>query len=65
MTGYRETAVPDQPADPRPFPASLCHSCAAPPRYVTTERSVFILCPLLPDKYPRQSVQACELYRKK
>jgi hypothetical protein len=50
---------------PLPFPESLCHSCAAPPKYVKTERSVFILCPLLPSKYPRQPVKACELYRPK
>jgi hypothetical protein len=46
-----------------PFPASLCHSCAAPPRYVKTQRSTFILCPLLPEKYPRQPVVQCSLYR--
>ena len=51
----------DDPA--LPFPESLCHSCAAPPRYVRSARSVFILCPLLPDKYPRQPVRACPLYR--
>jgi hypothetical protein len=48
---------------PRPFPESLCHRCAAPPRYVETATSVFILCPLLPQKYPRQPVLACPLYR--
>ena len=46
-----------------PFPESLCHRCAAPPKYVRTERSVFIRCPLLPDKYPRQPVLACPLFR--
>jgi hypothetical protein len=52
----------DAPADP-PFPESLCHSCAAPPRYVRSSTSVFILCPLLPEKYPRQPVLRCALYR--
>ena len=47
----------------RPFADSLCHRCAAPARYVTTASSVFIRCPLLPDKYPRQPVTACALYR--
>jgi hypothetical protein len=46
-----------------PYPTSLCHTCAAPPRYVRTAASVFILCPLLPEKYPRQPVLACPLYR--
>jgi uncharacterized protein (TIGR00290 family) len=48
---------------PLPFPESLCHTCAAPPRYVRTERSVFVLCPLLPRKYPPQPVKNCELFR--
>lgn len=46
-----------------PFPTSLCHSCAAPPRYVKTQTSTFILCPLLPRKYPPQPVVRCPLYR--
>ncbi|MCL4820387.1 MAG: hypothetical protein KJ067_14680 [Vicinamibacteria bacterium] len=46
----------------RPFPGSLCHSCAAPPRYVTTDRgSVFIHCPLL-KRYPPQPVVRCEAF---
>jgi hypothetical protein len=48
---------------PKPFPESLCHTCAAPPRYVKTATSTFILCPLLPEKYPRQPVRACALYK--
>jgi [ribosomal protein S5]-alanine N-acetyltransferase len=47
----------------RPFPESLCHRCAAPPKYVRTERSVFIRCPLLPEKYPRQPVLECAMFR--
>ena len=39
------------PPEPLPFPSSLCHRCAAPPRYVQTKSSTFILCPLLPQKY--------------
>lgn len=48
---------------PLPYPDSLCHQCAAPPRYVRTATSTFILCPLLPEKYPRQPVRACQLFR--
>jgi hypothetical protein len=34
------------------FPDTLCHSCAAPPRYVTSDRgSVFIYCPIF-KRYP-------------
>jgi hypothetical protein len=54
---------PPPGASELPFPTSLCHTCAAPPRYVHTQRSVFILCPLLPEKYPRQPVVHCALYR--
>jgi GNAT superfamily N-acetyltransferase len=46
-----------------PFPESLCHLCAAPPKYVRTARSTFVMCPLLAEKYPRQPVLACPLYR--
>ena len=46
-----------------PYPESLCHRCAAPPKYVQSARSVFILCPLQPDKYPRQPVAACSLFQ--
>jgi hypothetical protein len=46
-----------------PFPDSLCHLCAAPPRYITSGKgSVFILCPLLPGKYPPQPVRSCPLF---
>jgi len=48
---------------PRPFPESLCHSCAAPPRYVTSDRgSIFIHCPIL-KRYPAQPVLSCEAYK--
>ncbi|MFN7133476.1 MAG: hypothetical protein ACK4N5_15455 [Myxococcales bacterium] len=46
-----------------PFPQSLCHRCAAPPKYVRTARSVFILCPVLPGKYPPQPVLRCPAFR--
>lgn len=49
--------------DALPFPTSLCHRCAAPPRYVRTGTSVFILCPLMERKYPPQPVVRCELFR--
>jgi hypothetical protein len=48
-----------------PFPDSLCHRCAAPPRYVETATSTFILCPLMPKKYPLQPVHACDLFRQR
>jgi len=48
-----------EPRDPRPFPESLCHACAAPPRYVTSDRgAVFIYCPVF-RKYPPQPVLDC------
>jgi hypothetical protein len=54
--------VSDQPI---PYPESLCHRCAAPPRYVRTKTSVFILCPIMPEekKYPQQPVVKCPLFR--
>ena len=56
-------ASPTPPATERPFPTSLCHLCAAPPRYITSARgSVFIMCPLLPSKYPPQPVRSCALF---
>lgn len=46
------------------FPESLCYRCAAP-RLVRTGSSVFILCPLVPAKYPRQPVLECQHFRPK
>jgi hypothetical protein len=52
------------PPPSAPFPESLCHRCAAPPRYITSGRgSVFILCPLWPTKYPPQPVRSCPLFK--
>ena len=48
---------------PLPFPNSLCHRCAAPPKYIRTRNSVFIFCPLLPNKYPPQPVLECALFK--
>jgi hypothetical protein len=50
---------------PLPYPESLCHRCAAPPKLVRTRTSTFILCPLLPVKYPPQPVLRCPLFRPK
>lgn len=61
-------AVPAATAVPLalPFPTSLCHGCAAPPRYVTSGKgSTFVLCPIGPTKYPPQPVHHCPLYRKR
>ena len=56
-------ALTGPPPDPRPYPGSLCHSCAAPPRYVTSDRgSVFIHCPIF-KTYPPQPVHVCREYR--
>jgi len=44
-----------------PFPDSLCHECAAPARYIKTQRSIFIYCPLF-NRYPPQPVRACEKF---
>jgi len=46
-----------------PYPDSLCHRCAAPPRYIRTATSVFILCPIVPEKYPRQPVRQCPYFK--
>lgn len=55
---------PGTPTDPLPFPTSLCHRCAAPPRYITSGKgSVFILCPIWPTKYPPQPVRSCPLFK--
>jgi len=47
-----------------PFPDSLCHACAAPPKYIRTARSVFIFCPVF-RKYPPQPVRECPEFRPK
>lgn len=63
----RRDAVPGTASTPRPlpFPESLCHSCAAPPRYVRTRTATYILCPLLAVRYPQQPVRECALYRRR
>ncbi len=48
-----------------PYPDSLCHRCAAPPRYVRAPRVTYILCPLLERKYPEQPVRRCSLFKPK
>ncbi|HEX8822722.1 MAG TPA: hypothetical protein VF794_22535 [Archangium sp.] len=55
----------EQPPSELPYPTSLCHRCAAPPKYVRTKTSTFILCPLLPQKYPPQPVVRCPLFQPK
>jgi hypothetical protein len=59
----KRRAGDEPPRDAPPFPESLCHRCAAPPRYVRTKTSVFVMCPLVPERYPRQPVLACPLFR--
>lgn len=53
---------PSPPPVPLPFPESLCHRCAAPPRYVRSASSTFICCPIMPNKYPPQPVRACPMF---
>jgi hypothetical protein len=50
--------------DPRDrfFPDSLCHDCAAPPRYIVNSRgSTFLFCPIF-KRYPPQPVRNCEKF---
>jgi hypothetical protein len=55
---------PWPPGRTRPYPSSVCHQCDAP-RYVHTERSTFILCTRLPNKYPAQPVARCEAFSRR
>ncbi len=54
-------APPEDEEPGLPFPASLCHRCAAPPRYIRTERSVFVYCPVF-KRYPPQPVGECDRF---
>jgi hypothetical protein len=47
--------------DALPFPESLCHRCANC-RAVATKTSTFLMCTVLPTKYPRQPVLACPAF---
>jgi hypothetical protein len=58
-------SMEEKPPSELPYPTSLCHGCAAPPRYVRTKTSTFVMCPLLPQKYPPQPVSRCMLFRPK
>jgi hypothetical protein len=53
----------DSTAGGVPFSESLCHRCDAPMRLVRTERSTFLLCPWVAEKYPRQPVLRCVAYQ--
>jgi hypothetical protein len=55
-----EEAADDPPK--LPFPDSLCHRCAAPPKVIRTARSAFIHCPVL-KLYPPQPVRECAAFR--
>jgi hypothetical protein len=66
MASVSDDPVPGDKAAVRtdealPFPESLCHQCGAPPRYIRTERSTFLYCPIL-KRYPPQPVRACEAF---
>jgi hypothetical protein len=47
--------------EPPPFPDSLCHACAAPPRLIRTAKATYIFCPIF-KKYPPQPVRECERF---
>jgi len=57
-------AEPPRPPAPPPFPASLCHRCAAL-RLVPGKHSLFLQCTALPVKYPPQPVRACAAFAAK
>jgi hypothetical protein len=46
----------------KPFPQSLCHGCAAL-KIVSGAQSTFLMCTVLPDKYPRQPVLQCAAFK--
>jgi hypothetical protein len=59
-------AVSEEPTEPEPreifYPDSLCHDCAAPPKFIRNRRgSIFLFCPLF-KRYPPQPVRACEKF---
>lgn len=44
-----------------PFPDSLCHACAAPPRLIRTAKATYIFCPIF-KRYPPQPVRECDRF---
>ena len=58
-----ESSHSDEALAKLPFPEYLCHQCDAPPRYNRSKTSIFILCPRLAVKYPRQPVLTCPGFR--
>jgi len=56
--------VPDAETNEVPFPESLCHRCAAPIKFIRTQRSTFLYCPIL-KRYPPQPVWTCEKFTPK
>jgi hypothetical protein len=55
-------AAPSGSAKETLFDGSLCPRCSNH-RQVKTPRSTFVMCRVLPDKYPRQPVRACAAFR--
>ena len=47
--------------EPLPFPDSLCHVCAAPPRLIKTAKATYIFCPIF-KRYPPQPVRDCDRF---
>ena len=44
------------------YPESLCRACAAC-RYVKGRATVFVMCTVMPEKYPPQPVLRCVAFR--
>ena len=54
--------MPDRPEEEGlPFPDSLCHACAAPPRLIRTAKATYIFCPIF-KRYPPQPVRECDRF---
>ena len=53
--------MPDPAVDEPPFPDSLCHACAAPPRLIQTAKATYIFCPIF-KRYPPQPVRECDRF---
>jgi hypothetical protein len=55
-------AAPSGSAKESLFDGSLCPRCSNH-REVKAARSTFVMCRVLPEKYPRQPVQTCAAFR--
>jgi hypothetical protein len=53
--------MPEPAEGEPPFPDSLCHACAAPPRLIRTAKATYIFCPIF-KRYPPQPVRECDRF---